>query len=75
MNVRGRDLGGFVDEARARVDRAGAELRPGMTIEWGGEFENKERAMARLELVVPVALLITLRPALQGLRLASRSRS
>jgi hypothetical protein len=31
-----------------------------MTIEWGGEFENKERAMARLATVVPVALLITL---------------
>jgi heavy metal efflux system protein len=35
-------------------------LGPGMSIEWGGEFENKERAMARLALVVPVALLITL---------------
>ena len=31
-----------------------------MAIEWGGEFENKERAMARLAMVVPVALIITL---------------
>ena len=37
-----------------------APLGKGMTIEWGGEFENKERAMARLATVVPVALLITL---------------
>ncbi len=59
MNVRGRDMGGFVNEARDRVERE-APLGKGMTIEWGGEFENKERAMARLATVVPVALLITL---------------
>ncbi len=59
MNVRGRDLGGFVNEARERVARE-APLAPGMQIEWGGEFENKERAMARLLTVVPVALLLTL---------------
>jgi len=59
MNVRGRDLGGFVAEARAALEQE-APLPAGMSIEWGGEFENKERAMARLETVVPVALLITL---------------
>lgn len=59
MNVRGRDMGGFVDEARAHVAQA-APNPPGVTIEWGGEFENKERAMKRLAVVVPVALLITL---------------
>ena len=59
MNVRGRDMGGFVNEARDRVERE-APLGKGMSIEWGGEFENKERAMARLATVVPVALLITL---------------
>jgi cobalt-zinc-cadmium resistance protein CzcA len=59
MNVAGRDLGGFVEEARQRVEKE-APLRPGMTIEWGGEFESKERAMKRLTTVVPVALLITL---------------
>ncbi len=59
MNVRGRDMGGFVDEARARVARE-APLGPGMTIDWGGEFENKERAMARLRVVIPVALVVTL---------------
>ena len=59
MNVRGRDMGSFVNEARAQVARD-VPLPNGMTIEWGGEFESKERAMRRLELVVPVALLITL---------------
>jgi len=59
MNVRDRDLGGFVDDARARVEKE-APLMPGQTIEWGGEFENKERAMARLVQVVPIALLLTL---------------
>ncbi len=59
MNVRGRDLGSFVDEARAAVDKA-VHLPKGVGLEWGGEFESKERAMHRLELVVPLALLITL---------------
>ena len=59
MNVRDRDLGGFVDEARARV-KAEAPLQAGQSIEWGGEFENKERAMNRLAQVVPIALLLTL---------------
>ena len=59
MNVRGRDMGSFVNEARQAVTKD-APLGPGMTIEWGGEFENKERAMARLTMVVPVALLLTL---------------
>ncbi len=59
MNVRDRDLGGFVDDARARVEKE-APLMVGQRIEWGGEFENKERAMNRLLQVVPVALLLTL---------------
>ncbi|MBX3464169.1 MAG: efflux RND transporter permease subunit [Planctomycetes bacterium] len=59
MNVRDRDLGSFVAEARARVAER-APLPPDQSIEWGGEFENKERAMNRLLQVVPVALLLTL---------------
>ncbi|MCC6647708.1 MAG: efflux RND transporter permease subunit [Polyangiaceae bacterium] len=58
MNVRGRDLGGFVVDARRAVD-ARLTKRPGMRLEWGGEFESKDRAMRRLTLVVPVALVIT----------------
>ena len=59
MNVRGRDMGSFVQEAQAAV-RAKVPLKPGMTLEWGGEFESKERSMERLKVVVPVALLVTL---------------
>ncbi len=59
MNVRGRDLGGFVSEARTKVAEL-APLQAGQAIEWGGEFENKERAMKRLLTVVPVAVLLTL---------------
>lgn len=59
MNVTGRDLGSFVGEAQERV-AAAVQLPPGVTMEWGGEFESKERAMARLFTVVPVALVLTL---------------
>jgi heavy metal efflux system protein len=58
MNVRNRDLGSFVQEARRRVTAA-VSLPPGYEITWGGEFENQERAMARLRLVIPLSLLIT----------------
>ncbi len=59
MNVRGRDLGSFVNDARAAVD-AHVPRVAGQTMEWGGEYESKERAMNRLLVVVPVALVITL---------------
>ncbi len=59
MNVRGRDLGSFVLDAQTAVKQK-VQLKSGMTVEWGGEFESKERSMARLRLVVPVALLLTL---------------
>ena len=53
-NVRGRELVGFVDEAKAAV--AGKlEIPRGYTLVWGGQFENQQRASARRALVVPVA--------------------
>jgi heavy metal efflux system protein len=58
MNVRNRDLGSFVAEARARVN-AEVHMPAGYQMTWGGEFENQERAMRRLQLVVPLALGIT----------------
>jgi cobalt-zinc-cadmium resistance protein CzcA len=54
-NVRGRDLVGFVENARQRVAED-VSLPPGSRIEWGGQFENQQRASARLALVVPVSL-------------------
>jgi cobalt-zinc-cadmium resistance protein CzcA len=53
----GRDLVGFVEEARAAVAEQ-VPLPTGYWIEWGGEFENQQRAAARLALVVPVALVL-----------------
>ncbi len=54
-NVAGRDLVGFVADARARVAKD-VPLPPGYRLEWGGQFENQQRAAARLALVIPVAL-------------------
>jgi len=54
-NVVGRDLVGFVDEAKQRVADA-VELPPGYFLEWGGQFQNQQRAAARLAIVVPVAV-------------------
>jgi len=56
-NVRGRDLGGFVAEVQARVARD-VTLPPGTFLEWGGQYENQQRAMGRLAVVVPGALLL-----------------
>ena len=56
-NVGGRDLVGFVEEARARVMQK-VELPPGYRLTWGGEFENQQRAAQRLALVVPIALVL-----------------
>jgi cobalt-zinc-cadmium resistance protein CzcA len=54
-NVVGRDLVGFVEEAQRRVAES-VELPTGYFLEWGGQFENQQRAAARLALVVPLAL-------------------
>jgi cobalt-zinc-cadmium resistance protein CzcA len=54
-NVRGRDIGSFVDQARREIDRR-LVLEPGYYIRFGGQFEHYQRARDRLMLVVPVAL-------------------
>lgn len=54
-NVRDRDLVGFVDEAKAAVAQQVA-LPQGYYLKWGGQFENQQRAAARLAVVVPVVL-------------------
>lgn len=56
-NVRGRDLVGFVTEAQAAVAQQ-VPLPPGYRLAWGGQFENQQRAAARLAVVVPVALAL-----------------
>jgi cobalt-zinc-cadmium resistance protein CzcA len=56
-NVRVRDIGSFVEEARARID-ADVTLPSGYYTRFGGQFENLERARARLAIVVPLALAL-----------------
>jgi cobalt-zinc-cadmium resistance protein CzcA len=56
LNVRGRDIGGFVNEAKEALDRE-VELPAGYYFKWGGQFENLERASRRLLVVTPLALL------------------
>ncbi len=56
-NVAGRDLVGFVEEAQAAVLRD-IHLPAGYSVTWGGQFENQQRAAARLAIVVPAALVL-----------------
>ncbi|HVU26812.1 MAG TPA: CusA/CzcA family heavy metal efflux RND transporter [Verrucomicrobiae bacterium] len=56
-NVQGRDLGGFVKEAQARIGKE-ISLPSGMIIEWSGQYENQIRAQKTLELIVPTVLII-----------------
>jgi cobalt-zinc-cadmium resistance protein CzcA len=76
-NVSGRDLVGFVDEARAKVAEQ-IKLPAGYYLEWGGEFQNQQRAAQRLSIVVPVAvglifliLFLTFRSVRQALLVLS----
>ena len=56
-NVRGRDLGGFVTEAQAKVE-ADVDLPTGYSLTWGGQFENLKRAEQRLGLVIPIVFIL-----------------
>jgi Cu(I)/Ag(I) efflux system membrane protein CusA/SilA len=56
-NVQGRDLGGFVEEARARLVR-GLKLEPGMTLEWSGQYEHQLHAQRTLKLIIPTVIAI-----------------
>ena len=54
-NVTDRDIGGFVQEAKQKIERA-VKLPPGYSMTWGGQFENQQRAMARFAIVVPITI-------------------
>ncbi len=58
-NLQGRDLGGFVKEIKERIYK-GVKLPPGYFITFGGQFENQERAMKKLSIVVPISILLIL---------------
>ena len=57
-NIRGRDLGGFVAEAREKLAGVAEALPPGYWLDYGGTFENQQRAMRRLSIVVPISILL-----------------
>ncbi len=56
-NLMGRDQGSFVAEAQKKV-REKVNLPPGYTIAWGGQFENQQRAVKRLTVIVPITILL-----------------
>jgi cobalt-zinc-cadmium resistance protein CzcA len=56
-NVRGRDLGGFVADAQSAIQKS-LKLPAGYYVQWGGQFENLDRASRRLMIVVPLALAL-----------------
>ncbi|HMB78812.1 MAG TPA: efflux RND transporter permease subunit, partial [Vicinamibacterales bacterium] len=55
--IRGRDMGSAVEEMQARV-KANVHLAQGARLVWGGEFENQQRAMARLRVIVPLSVFL-----------------
>jgi Cu(I)/Ag(I) efflux system membrane protein CusA/SilA len=57
LNVRGRDVGGFVEQAQHAV-AAQVKMPPGYYVEWSGQYENQISARKRLELVIPIVLLV-----------------
>ena len=73
LNVQNRDIGGFVEEAKAAV-AAGVPLPAGYFIGWSGRYENQVRARERLQIVVPLALVV-IRTALLHVSLGARGRA
>jgi cobalt-zinc-cadmium resistance protein CzcA len=55
--LRGRDMGSAVAEMQQRV-RQNVRMAPGYYLRWGGEFENQQRAMARLRVIVPLSIFL-----------------
>lgn len=57
LNVVGRDIGGFVEEAKAKLDKE-LQLPPGYYATWSGQYENQIRAKKRLQLLIPMVIFI-----------------
>ena len=58
FNIRGRDMGSTVSEAKERLEEAVKRLPSGYYIEWSGQYENQVRAQNRLKIVIPIVLVI-----------------
>ena len=72
MDVQGRDIDGFVQEAQAAINKQVA-LPAGYWVEWGGAFENQQRALTKLSLIVPLTIgliFVLLYTAFNSLRYA-----
>lgn len=60
FNIRGRDMGSTVSDAKDRLEKAVKNLPKGYYLEWSGQYENQVRAQNRLRIILPVVLLIIL---------------
>jgi len=58
FNIRGRDMGSTVAEAKERLEQAVKELPSGYYIEWSGQYENQVRAQNRLKIIIPIVLVV-----------------
>lgn len=67
-NVRGRDMGSFVTEAQQLLAQTEKDLPEGYRLAWGGQFENQQRAMQRLKLVVPASIFLIFLMLLSSLK-------
>ena len=57
LNVRGRDMGGFVSDAKTALEQK-MKLPPGYYLSWSGQYENQIRAKRRIELVLPIVFIV-----------------
>ena len=58
FNVRGRDMGSVVNDAKKKIDEAFKKLPKGYFIEWSGQYENQVRAQNRLKIIIPIVMLV-----------------
>jgi len=58
FNVRGRDMGSVVNEAKRKIDETFKQLPQGYFIDWSGQYENQVRAQQRLKIIIPIVLLV-----------------
>ena len=58
FNVRGRDMGSVVGDAKKKIEKDFKQLPKGYYINWSGQYENKVRAEKRLKIIIPITLLI-----------------
>ena len=58
FNIRGKDMGSVVKDAKKRIENEFKKLPKGYFIEWSGQYENQVRAQNRLKIIIPITLLI-----------------